>query len=448
MRLDNQFNINSIKRQKKKAKKLIDTLKYNKNENISDKSHPNPTPIRIISNQVLRDLETKKASFENDGNFKELKVKYDSIQKIENDKNFNKNAKHKINRKDDKLSEKILEKQDKKEIKTKNPLFTREFNLNSTIGIGGSGRTFIGINKTCKKQLAIKYIKNNSSMFSKTPKEIFKQIVLNEITIHYNVGNQFIARSLGYFSIGDDGFAMLQELAEKGNLKCFLEKLFLSRPIYKLNSWKKFNILSESMVGYISFYLLKAIKHLYGLDVLHLDIKGENILVNDELDVKLTDFSVSVKLNIALENFKFSGHGTNCLMPLENLRKETVKLKESHKADIYSLGVMIYRFIYGCYPYSINSSDKGDDLIAKIEKNTLDFSSTVKISEELKDFLRKILRKDHKERADVNEIFSHKWIKIFHSIKTIKDYYNDKEKFVIDLINDDISEITNKFTFI
>jgi len=443
----NELTNASKKRQKKKTRKLIETSILNK----TDYTHSQrfrPVPVNNDKNIQKKEHESKQTSPESEKSIKQFTVDEPSNKKVLNDINFNQISQS-INTKIAQFTSDDLffEKQDKNEIKKKNPLFIKEFELKSTLGTGGSGRTFKGIMKKTNKHLAIKYIKNKSLMFSKTPIDIFKKIALNEITIHYNVGNKFIARSLGYFSIGSDGYALLQELADKGNLKSFLLNLYSSQTKSNLNSWRKYNILSESMVGYISFYILNAIKHLSGLDVVHLDIKGENVLVDGELDLKLTDFSVSVKLNVGLDYFKFSAHGTNCLMSPENVRRETVPLKESHKADIYSLGVMIYKFIYGCYPYSIISSDKGADITEKFEKNSLDFHSNIRISEELKNFLKTLLEKDYRERADLDQLFSHKWMKIFKSIKSIKDCYKDKEKFVIDLINDDITEISEQFTY-
>jgi serine/threonine protein kinase len=444
---DNELTNASRKRPKKKTRKLIETSILNKNE-YSHSQYFRPVPVNNCKSIEIKHHESIQTSPESEKSIKHFTVDEHSKKKVLNDINFNQISQCNSKKIPESTSDdNFFEKQDKNEIRKKNPLFIKEFDLKSTLGLGGSGRTFKGIMKKTNKHLAIKYIKNKSLMFSKTPIDVFKKIALNEITIHYNVGNKFIARSLGYFSIGDDGFALLQELADKGNLKSFLLNLYSSQRKSSLTSWRKYNIVSESMVGYICFYILNAIKHLSGLDVVHLDIKAENVLVDGELDLKLTDFSVSVKLNIGLDYFKFSAHGTNCLMSPENIKRETVALNESHKADIYSLGVMIYKFIFGCYPYSIISTDKGTDIIEKFEKNALDFPCNIRISEELKDFLRRVLAKDYRERADVDQLFSHKWMKIFKSIKSLRDCYKDKEKFVIDLINDDITEISEQFSY-
>ena len=329
------------------------------------------------------------------------------------------------------------------DLKTKNALFEREFSVLEKLGSGGSGDTYRVNAKRSNKLLAVKYIKKKSKMFENSNDEVFKKIVLNEINIQFNVGNKFITRSHGYFTIGNEAYAIIQELADRGNLKEFLNNFQKNQSNY-INS---IMTISESMVGYISFFIVNALNHLFALDVIHQDIKSENLLVNEHFDLKLTDFTISVKLNLSFSEFTFSGHGTNCFISPENLKKESVPLKESHKSDYFSFGILIYKYLFGIYPYKVNSSDSKDVILEKYCNNMLDFPDRFRVSIQVKDFLSKLLKIDYKERLNLNQILNHVWIKNFESLKILKNIYHDSLKFIIDLMNDDIFQLKENLIF-
>ena len=63
----------------------------------------------------------------------------------------------------------------------------------------------------------------------------------------------------------------------------------------KTNNKLKVNTISESLSGYISYYIVRGLKHLFDLNVIHLDIKPENLLINSKNDILITDFTISEK---------------------------------------------------------------------------------------------------------------------------------------------------------
>lgn len=76
------------------------------------------------------------------------------------------------------------------------------------------------------------------------------------------------------------------------------------------------------------------------------------------------------------------------------------------KADLWSLGAIIYELIVGQPPFYANSYPK---LISKIQKENVKYPSF--ISDELKDFLKTLLRKNPKERPDWPEISDHPFVR-------------------------------------
>ena len=79
---------------------------------------------------------------------------------------------------------------------------------------------------------------------------------------------------------------------------------------------------------------------------LHRDIKPDNILVNKQGFVKLTDFGISIQLDETGQLAK-SFVGTLCYMSPERMEGE----KYSSKGDIWSLGLVIVEMMAGAFPY-------------------------------------------------------------------------------------------------
>ena len=71
------------------------------------------------------------------------------------------------------------------------------------------------------------------------------------------------------------------ELAKHGNIEYF-QKEFLKR-----------NVLSEIIICYFTKQILEALQYIHNCKIIHMDIKHGNILVNSNLNIKLTDFSDS-----------------------------------------------------------------------------------------------------------------------------------------------------------
>ena len=75
-----------------------------------------------------------------------------------------------------------------------------------------------------------------------------------------------------------------------------------------------------------------------------MDIKPQNIVIDNELNTKLIDFSIS--LNYANENLEkeilLPCRGTVLYMSKEVLNSEKIKIKDLNKVDLYSFGVVLY----------------------------------------------------------------------------------------------------------
>lgn len=97
-----------------------------------------------------------------------------------------------------------------------------------------------------------------------------------------------------------------------------------------------------------------AVQECHRVGICHRDIKMENVLVNKRSEVKLIDFGFSQE-NGLLENFC----GTPSYMAPEIVAKRSY---EGAPADVWALGVMLYRMLSGIFPF------KGSQQIKPREK--------------------------------------------------------------------------------
>ena len=136
---------------------------------------------------------------------------------------------------------------------------------------GGSSYIYEGkINKR-NANVIIKVLENDKNINNN----------INEVKILQKAKNKHIITMYGY-SIGKNNecnFILLEK--GKYDLRIFLNKV-LRRRTY-----------SESLLNFICFQIMKGLFYLYRSNIIHYDIKPQNIIINDFLEVKIIDFSVS-----------------------------------------------------------------------------------------------------------------------------------------------------------
>ncbi|OKH48317.1 hypothetical protein NIES30_09780 [Phormidium tenue NIES-30] len=108
-----------------------------------------------------------------------------------------------------------------------------------------------------------------------------------------------------------------------------------------------------------------AFSYVHGKGIIHRNISSDMILVSDKLVVKVMDFEFSRSPNLQ----------TVATYALRRVRKEYISPEQylepallSQKSDIYSLGVLAFKTLTGCYPYSSireRIKDTEDELFLK-----------------------------------------------------------------------------------
>lgn len=155
--------------------------------------------------------------------------------------------------------------------------------------------------------------------------------------------------------------------------------------------------------------ILDGIAFLHSLNVAHLDIKPQNLVLTGEFpdcDVKLCDFGISRYISHGADIREILG--TPDYVAPEVLNYEPISLA----TDMWSVGVLLYVLLTGCSPFG---GDTKQETFCNISRCRLDFPDDLfeDVSEEARDLMRKLMRKDPDDRLTVNECLQHPWFSMF-----------------------------------
>jgi serine/threonine protein kinase len=113
---------------------------------------------------------------------------------------------------------------------------------------------------------------------------------------------------------------------------------------------KRERYLSNEAAALIFYEVCKGLQHAHEKGVIHRDMKPGNILISNQGEVKLVDFGIATSLEHSEEGLTRDGMtlGTPSYIPPEQIdNAKTV----DRRADIYSLGVVLYEMLTGKTPF-------------------------------------------------------------------------------------------------
>jgi serine/threonine protein kinase len=310
-------------------------------------------------------------------------------------------------------------------LKTYKPKFFEDFELIEFINSGSVGHVYKGNVKISKKPIAIKFIMNDNRKDKKGKKEFFQEFEINR-----KLHNPHINEIYSLTRINNDSYFSIIEYGRYSDLNNLLKNLL------------KRKTLTETSLDYFGTQILKGLEHMHKCKVLHLDIKPGNILIDSNLNAKLTDFSVScsyASFNPG-DEARIPFAGTSKFMSPEILSRKNIKIRDCEKIDVYSFGVCLYYLFFGEFPYNLNQVKSKDysEIMKTIEEKKLEFPKDVEASELLKDFFSKTLEKDITKRLNIRQALNHPWIKGSSIIFDEKENVCNLENFLIKLITDNI----------
>lgn len=284
------------------------------------------------------------------------------------------------------------------------------YNKQKKIGQGASGSVYVArIREGATSPMARKILNENGPRAQVAIKQMDlrnqprKELIVNEIIVMKDSKHPNIVNFLDAF--------LQEEHSELWVVMEFMEGGALTDVIDNNPS------ISEDQIASICLETCKGLEHLHQQNIIHRDIKSDNVLLDGRGNVKITDFGFCAKLT-EQRSKRATMVGTPYWMA-----PEVVKQKEyGNKVDIWSLGIMAIEMIESEPPYLNEEPLKALYLIAT--NGTPRLKKPDKLSKELKAFLSVCLCVDVKSRASASELMSHDFLKSGCSLASLAQLLN------------------------
>lgn len=248
------------------------------------------------------------------------------------------------------------------------------YEIIKTIGEGGMANVYLANDTILDRKVAIKVLRGDLSNDEKFIRRFKREALSVSNLSHPNI--------VEVYDVGeeDGNYYIVMEYIEGKTLKQLLQK----RGALTLN--EVIDIMTQ---------LTDGLAHAHEAYIIHRDIKPQNIMIEDNGLVKITDFGIAMALNSTQLTQTNSVMGSVHYLPPEqaNGKGSTVK------SDIYSLGILMYELLTGSVPF------KGDTAVEIALKHMKEKIPSIRkqnptIPQSVENIILKATAKNPKNRYD------------------------------------------------
>uniref|UniRef100_A0A0X3PHP6 Serine/threonine-protein kinase ULK3 n=1 Tax=Schistocephalus solidus TaxID=70667 RepID=A0A0X3PHP6_SCHSO len=261
------------------------------------------------------------------------------------------------------------------------------YTFTQLLGKGTYGEVFKAINRQTRTVAAVKRIPKNTLSARAVDNLIDEIRILKELR-HRNI-TQLID-----FTWDSNYVYMFIEYMSGGDLSHFLR------------SQKR---LPERVIRYFLQQLAFALHYLFQKNIVHMDIKPQNILLTSSSPptLKLTDFGFAQSLMATVKMGEIRG---SLLYMAPEIYCYGIYDKS---CDLWSVGVILFECLFGRAPFA---SASVDELTAKLtDKSPVEIPLSPPISEDCRNLLSRLLKRDPGQRIHHEQFFNHPFIDLSYA---------------------------------
>ncbi|KAJ1289544.1 hypothetical protein BS78_02G172600 [Paspalum vaginatum] len=257
------------------------------------------------------------------------------------------------------------------------------------IGAGAFGQVYLGMNLDSGELLAVKQVLIGTSNATREKAQAHIKELEEEVKLLKNLSHPNIVRYLGTVR-EEDTLNILLEFVPGGSIQSLLGKL---------------GSFPEPVIKKYTKQILQGLEYLHSNAIIHRDIKGANILVDNKGCIKLADFGASKQVaKLATVTAAKTMKGTPYWMAPEVI----VGSGHSFSADIWSVGCTVIEMATGKPPWSQQYQEVA--LLFHVGTTKSHPPIPEHLSPEAKDFLLKCLQKEPELRSTASDLLKHPFV--------------------------------------
>lgn len=205
------------------------------------------------------------------------------------------------------------------------------YEIIKSIGEGGMANVYLGYDTILDRNVAIKVLRGDLSNDEKFVRRFQREALSASSLSHPNI--------VEMYDVGeDDGlYYIVMEYIEGKTLKQLL---------------KKRGSLTLSEAIDIMLQMTDGMAHAHDSYIIHRDLKPQNIMIQDDGQIKITDFGIAMALNSTQLTQTNSVMGSVHYLPPE----QAAGKGSSIRSDIYSMGIIFYELLSGSLPFKGESA--------------------------------------------------------------------------------------------
>jgi protein kinase D len=256
------------------------------------------------------------------------------------------------------------------------------------LGSGQFGIVYGGIHRKTTRPVAIKVI--DKLRFPTKQEAQLK----NEVAILQNLSHPGVVNLERMFETPERIFVVMEKL--KGDML----EMILSHEKGRL---------TERVTKFLITQILIALKHLHSKNIVHCDLKPENVLLSSDAEfpqVKLCDFGFA--RIIGEKSFRRSVVGTPAYLAPEVLRNKGY----NRSLDMWSVGVIVYVSLSGTFPFN-----EDEDINEQIQNAAFMYPPNPwkEISSDAIDLINNLLQVKQRKRYTVDKSLQHIWLQDYQT---------------------------------
>ena len=293
---------------------------------------------------------------------------------------------------------------------SKGQKINNRYEIVKSIGEGGMANVYLANDKILDRKVAIKVLRGDLSSDDKFIRRFQREALSVSNLSHPNI--------VEVYDVGeeDEEYYIVMEYIEGKTLKQLL---------------KKRESLTLTEVIDIMTQLTDGISHAHESYIIHRDIKPQNIMIQDDGRIKITDFGIAMALNATQLTQTNSVMGSVHYLPPEQASGKGATVK----SDIYSMGILMYELLTGTVPF------KGDNAVEIALKHMKDKIPSIRkqdpsIPQSVENILLKATAKNPRNRYDT--------AKEMHEdlLNCLKEEHANDKKIVFEYPENDIDDNT------